>query len=322
MMDLALFERHDPTIDEPWAKGLTWLLGRLFAFKSIDIRFENGERIGQEPAILATNATHQYDLLPIRYALRVADHKVTTLSKGKNYHGFFMRTVCTKSGSVPLVSRGYIIVMDFLGTFGRKPTDREYRALREHIEEAVPLPAGEVFDTIAERARTILGLPFNPSTGTYRECTRALYSEMMDLTLAQCRRAVSQGYALHVFPQGSSATRLSRGHIGAVQLAHAIGQPLLPIGVNGCLDVFPKNRRIAMAPGTVVLRTGSPFVPDLAELPDDFQAFHPEHERLQRATLQKQTDLLMERINDLLDERYQWAPDRRSDGSAGSDRFA
>jgi hypothetical protein len=321
MMDLALFDSHDPTIGEGWAKTATWVLGRLFAFKSVEVRFEDGDRIGREPSILACNATHQYDVVPIRYGLRVAGHDVTTLSKGKNYHGLAIRTASAKWGSIPLVSRGYIIVMDFQATFARKPSDSEYHAIRAYIDNGVPLPEGEVFEVVAGRARSVLGLPFNPSESTYRSCAHALYREMMGRTLGLCRRAIAQGYSLQMFPQGSSATRLSKGHIGAVQLARALHQPLLPIGVNGCLDVFPGRGRFAMAPGTVLLRVGEPFVPDLTALPDDFESFHPEHERLHHAVLEAQTALLMERINDLLDARYQWAPDQQSDGAAGTRRF-
>ncbi len=322
VMDLAFFEQHSPVPSEPWARSVTGLTRRLFRRAGLEVVIEGRERLGQTPCLLALNATHQYDLVPIRYAFRVAGHDVVTLSKGKNYHGLAMRTFSVKLGSVPLVSRGYIIVMDFLALHGRKPDEQEYRALRDLLDAGTPLPSRPTLDAVATRPRSMLGRPFAPAREPYRDAALALYREMMDRTLAHCRAAMSRGHDVQIFPQGSSSTRLSEGHIGAVQLAHALGVPVLPVGVSGCLTVLPKHRSIRMAPGRVTMRVGEAFRPDLTGLPAGFTAFDPGDERAAAPVLRRATDDLMERINLLLDPAYRWAEDRQSDGAVGVRRFA
>lgn len=321
VMDLRFFDRHDPRPSEPWAKVVTRVTRRRFARVGLEVRIHGRERLGREPVLIACNATHQYDLVAIRYAFRNSGHDVVTLSKGKNYHGLAMRTFCVKLGSVPLVSRGYIIVMDFAAVHGRRPDEVEYRAIRRHLDGHAALPDGPVFEVLATRPRTILGRPFSPSIEDYRGALAGLYAEMMGRTLELCRRVMAAGHDVQIFPQGSSSTRLSEGRIGAVQVAHALGVPLLPIGVSGCLTVFPRHRSLTMAPGLVDMRVGDPLRLAL-DVPDRFRPFDPEHEREFVAPLRAATDQLMEGINALLDPEYQWAPDRRSDGAAGVRRFA
>lgn len=320
VMDLDFFAHHRPTPSTPWVVPVTALTTSLFRLRGVRVRFEGHRGPGAERAIFACNATHQFDLVPIRWLFHKAGHPVVTLSKGKNYHGLLMRTFCTELGSVPLVSRGYIIAMDFEAVHQRRPTNEEYRALRDHVNDDTPLPPLPALRAMATTHRSVLGHPFDGSC-TYAEAVRTLYRDMMTRTLALCRQANSQGHDLQMFPQGSSSQRLSRGHIGAVQLAHALGQPLVPVGVNGCLDVFPRRRSIRMARGEIVLRVGEPWVPPLQELPAGFRPFHPDDEAKHRQVLDAATAGLMERINALLDPRYQWSKDRQSDGAQGVKRF-
>lgn len=322
VMDLKFFEGHDPTPSERWVRAITVLTRRRFRKHGLEVRINGRERLGGEPCLIACNATHQYDLVPMRYAFHTSGHPVVTLSKGKNYHGVLMRTFCTKLGSVPIVSRGYIIVMDFKALLGRKPEEAEYRALREHLDAGTPLPEGEIFDAMTNRPRTILGFAFDPTARSYRDTALALYSEMMGRTIALSRRAMEQGHDVQIFPQGSSSTRLSKGHIGAVQLAHALDVPIMPVGVNGCLTVLPRHRSMDMAAGLVHMRVGESLRVDLSALPDDFSPFDPAQERTFAAPLKAATQVVMERINGLLDPQYQWAEDQRSDGADGVRRFA
>jgi 1-acyl-sn-glycerol-3-phosphate acyltransferase len=321
-MDIAFFDHHDPIARPAWLAGVGVLVGTVFRLRGIVVRVDGHERLGDEPAILACNATHQYDLLPIRLALRRLGRAATTVSKGKNYHGRVMRTVSVALGSVPLVSRGYVVTMDFLALHGRKPSEAEYRALRHHLDTGAALPDGPTFDAVQGTPRHVLGMAFHPARRTWRETAEALYVAMMQRTVALCGQALARGADIQMFPQGSSATRLSEGHIGTMQLARALDLAVVPVGVSGCLEVFPQRRRLTMRAGEVVLRVGQPYRPDLAALPASFRPFDPTDETTFRPVLEHATRGLMERINGLVDPAYRWAPDRRGDGAAGVERFA
>lgn len=285
--------------------------------------FEGVERLPEHPVIIATNATHKFDLFPIRAAVIHRGRNLgTTVSKGKNWHDPVSAWGCDKLGSLPLMSRGYLLSMDFKAVHQRRPTDAEYRHLRDHLDQGAPLPEGEVYEALQHRPRAILGAAFDPGAESWRAGMERIYQTFQQGTLEQARRAIEQGRHLHMYPQGTVSKRLARGRKGIVMLARALDLEVVPVGVSGAPEFFTHPKLPLPAWGrTLTMRVGEPYRLALGALPEDFRPFHPEDERRHGAVLQGAVDDLMERINLLLDAPYRWAPDRESDGAQGVRRF-
>ena len=123
---------------------------------------------------------------------------------------------------------------------------------------------------------------------------------------------------------GASPTYALWGELMSTRAMH-LGAAIVPIGCNGSDRVYPGNAPFAKG-GRIVYRFGPPLLPDGPELAPFRvqQAFRPlsrEASREHGAAFQAATDVLMERINDLLDPPYQWSSDQTSDGVGGVDRF-
>ncbi len=52
-------------------------------------------------------------------------------------------------GVIPLAARGYVLLVGAERVAGRRLTEAEHRACRDHIDRGVPLPPGEPFDASA-----------------------------------------------------------------------------------------------------------------------------------------------------------------------------
>ena len=169
---------------------------------------------------------------------------------------------------------------------GRRPTEDEYRALRDAVNAGTELDRDRAPRELLERPRDMMGRPFAPARETYVEAMDALFTTMMRRFVELNAHALRIGLDLLVFPQGTRSIRLSRGHI-----VYRLGEPLTPEDV---ADLAPKE----------------PFVP-----------FSRDAELRHRARFQALTDRIMERIDCLLDERHRFTDDRASDGTRGTDRF-
>ncbi len=272
------------------------------------------------PVIYASNSTQKYDFLSFRSAMWARRVPLVMITKAKNYHVRWMRPVMEHTGVVPLASKGYVLLRDVSDTVGRRPTEDEYRALRAHLDLDAPLPDTPLAAALRSKRRDILGVAFDPSGSSLRDAWRATYRALLGESLRLAREAVAAGHSLHIYPEGTVSSRLGRGRIGAVTFARALGIPLAPAGISGSRDVYIGQTPMLRG-GTLRLRFGEPWHPDLAELPDDFRPFDPEHEREHRAVLQSATDALMDRINALIDPACQRQEGHVPDGTRGTRRF-
>jgi 1-acyl-sn-glycerol-3-phosphate acyltransferase len=104
---------------------------------------------------------------------------------------------------------------------------------------------------------------------------------------------VAQHGVLGIFPEGGSwASVLRPARPGTAYLAVQSGAPLLPIGLDSLVDLFPRLRQGRCAPVTV--RIGKPFGP--------FQA--KEEGEARRSQLEKIGTEIMKHIAELIPERH------------------
>ena len=294
-----------------------------YALRGITVRLEGVDNVPDEPVYFAMNHTDRYNYWPFQLRWwRQADRFTATWVKGKYYRNpgisWFMRA----TNNIPTVSRGYLISQDFVATVGRKPSADEYNGLRAWVDGRDPEPPGGLPGGYLTTERDILGRAFDPSTESYSECIQAIFSEMMLRFVELNREAIEKRLDLLVFPQGTRSKRLQRGRIGLAQMALKLDIPVVPVGCNGSDRLYPTGSPWAR-PGHVVLRIGAPLTrDDLAEYrpSDDYAPFSPAAESAHRDTFQAFSDVVMDRINELLDPEYQYGEDQPG-GVTGVNRF-
>ena len=106
------------------------------------------------------------------------------------------------------------------------------------------------------------------------------------------KRILDEGHVLFVFPEGTRSRDggLQTARDGVAVLALRTGAPIVPIGIAGSYERWPRGQRLPHPGGRVTVRVGSPF--RLAdELPPGLD---------RRAATPLATDLIMRRIAALL----------------------
>ncbi len=315
MLDLARLKRHK-LHHTPWGQVLVAQLLRVdYRFpRRTEIVLEGEEHL--DPArryILAMNHTDRFNYWPLQYAFYRRNLGFTaTWVKGKYYErpavGWFMDAM----GQLPLPSRGYVITTTFRERRGRPPSDEEYRALRD-------LADGRSDEAPAALQATI------GDVDAFLSEFQARFAEMMDEVMRLNRQALDVGLHILVFPQGTRSRRLSRGHIGMAQVAQHLGCAVVPIGCSGSDYAYPGYRPSSVG-GRIVYRIGRPLEMDGPELApfrvtEPFRPFTLRAIDAHHVAFQGMTDVVMDRINDLLDPEYQYSEDQASDGVSGINRF-
>jgi 1-acyl-sn-glycerol-3-phosphate acyltransferase len=313
----------------------------------VRIELEHFDRVPKERVIFAMNHTDRYNYWPFQYMLwRKADRFTATWVKGKYYEHPVVATFMELTNNIPTVSRGYLITRDFMNVMGRRPTDEEYGALRDRVQavasfesasfkpasfesgsnggaassardaDDVPLP-------VLETPRDMLGLRFEPGREPYAVCMDRLFRTMMRRFVALNEETFRKNLDLLVFPQGTRSVRLSRGHIGLAQIALRFGKTVVPVGCSGSDRVYPTSSPIAKR-GNIVYRFGEPIRHEEMKrfhIDEPYEPFSAEAERRYADRFQGYVDVVMDRINELVDPEYQRSTDPESDGVRGSHRF-
>jgi 1-acyl-sn-glycerol-3-phosphate acyltransferase len=108
-------------------------------------------------------------------------------------------------------------------------------------------------------------------------------------------RILEEGHALFVFPEGTRTRdgTLGEGRDGTAVLALRTGAPIVPIGITGSYERWPRGQKLPHPGGRVTVRVGSPF--RLADV------LPPGIDR--RAAKSAATEIVMRRIAELLPER-------------------
>jgi 1-acyl-sn-glycerol-3-phosphate acyltransferase len=290
------------------------------------ITVEGEENLPAEPVVFALNHTDRYNYWPFQFELWRRHGRFTaTWVKGKYYENAIVGAFMERTNNLPTVSRGYIITRDFVSTLGRRPTDEEYAALRALVDaeaNGAPIePSALVPEALLTQPRDLLGRPFDPTSERYPEAVCAVFTRMMGRFLELHEEAFALGLDLLVFPQGTRSIRLTPGRIGMAQVALRYRKTIVPVGCNGSDRVYPGSSPLAKG-GKIVYRIGVPLPYEAMasyHIDEPFTPFDARVEVRHRARFQGLTDLVMERIDDLLDEPYRFGED--TDGVKGSERF-
>jgi 1-acyl-sn-glycerol-3-phosphate acyltransferase len=322
MLDLALLESTHLR-RRPLAQSVIAELFLRVDYRKLDIVIEGLERLPAGPVIYAMNHTDNFNYWPFQYEIRRKLRRYTaSWVKGKNYENRVSSTFMQLTNNIPLASRGYIQTRDASNVLGRRPTNDEYRALREAVDVGDPVD-GAIPRAILDTPRTILGRRFDPAREHYVEAVDSLFNEMIRRFVALNEEAMAIGLDLLVYPQGSRSIRLSRGHIGLGQMALHLGATIVPVGCSNGDLVYP-SRSPVCKPGQIIYRIGTPIPPEeLAPfaIEGGFTPFDRHAEHKYRDRFQGVVDLVMGRIDGLVDERHRFSDDGRSDGARGTDRF-
>jgi len=311
--------------------GHTVLTPNYNFLPGIDIQIEGIEKIPDEPVIYAMNHTDRFNYFPFMYRMwKLKERYITVWVKGKYYESPLVGTFMELTSNLPTVSRGYIITKDFTLTMGRRPKQAEYDTLRALVnEEAAPGGDSSTIDLAAvprellETRRNILGIDFDPRECSYAVGINRVFTAMMAEFVRLNERSFELGLDLLVFPQGTRSIRLPRGRIGMMEIALRYKKTIVPIGCNGCDHVYTGSLPIGKS-GTIEYRIGDPIpYEELAEfhIDEPYVPFSAEAEHKHRVEFQGAVDLVMNRINDLLDPEYQFSDDLQSTGVRGTSRF-
>ncbi len=304
----------------------------LYNARNLKIVFEGAENFLDQPVIFIMNHTDRYNYWPFQYHLyNGTDHNAkyrytTTWVKGKYYEHPLMAKFMNAANNIPIPSRGYLLVKDFELLYKSKEMNNdEYRALRDYVDNKIS--KGETEKKNLERIVKLITTPhgdFDPDKEDYRDYIRELFTRMMSKVRELNEDALfNKKLNLIIFPEGTRSKRLKKGHIGASEVALSSKVPVIPIGSNGCDKCYPGNLPIVTKNCTVVYRIGKPLTIDgeLApfKIDEDFVPFTPEAEAKYRDKFEGATELMMSKINDLLDPEYKMADD--IDNDSGAKRF-
>ncbi len=274
---------------------------------------------------LAMNHTDRYNYWPAQYAMYRAGLPFTaTWVKGKYYDKAMTARFLDSTNNIPLPSRGYVLVAEFRKAMGRRTEADEYRFLRDLVDGAVQpedadlagqTPAVRQF--VADRGGSLRG---------FVDAFEQRFEPMIAQVIRLNRQAICElGVNVLVFPQGTRSKRLAKGHTGMIQLAMHLGAAVVPVGCNGADKLYPGVSPFSKG-GKVTYRFGTPMEPTGPEL-GPYRVQEP-YVPLTRSAAERHgvqfraaTEVIMQRINGLLDVEYQAAADGASDGVRGIDRF-
>ncbi len=298
-----------------------------FNLRKVNIIIENIERIPRDkPVIFAMNHTDRYNYGPFMARLWNGYRTIAPWVKGKYYQNIFIARFLDAVSCIPVPSRGYIITKDFQQVNRRRPQRNDYRLLRDWVDGKISAEAffAAADETLARYVSTPHG-DFNPAQQPYPAFIQTRYQRFMRLVTEVSITALEkERVSLLIFPEGTRSVRLTPGHPGIAQIALKTGVPVVPVGCNGSDKLYPGALPFAK-PGTVIYRIGEPMTlaGELAPfaIHEPFEPFTPEAEAKFGATFQAATDLIMARINDLLNPEYQFAGDTHGVSGDGAARF-
>lgn len=275
--------------------------------------------------IFAMNHSNAFDYLPFMYGLYRAHQAdplrgalgLTAWIKAKYFDEPLLARLLNYLNMIPLPSRGYLLARNYQDTIGRRLDNEAYRLLRMFID-------GEC-DQAAFLARASSDLQrlvtnahgdFDPEQQTYPAFIEARYNDMLAQVTRLSQQALEQRFYLFVYPEGVIGPHLQTGRLGLAQFALKSGATIIPVGANGLETVYPKLRPFSRN-GRAHYRLGRPLSihNELAPfaITEPFVPFTRAAQDRFGSQFQAATDLIMGRINELLDPPYRYRPGMATD---------
>jgi len=270
-------------------------------FQHVDIRLENPERIPRdETVIFAMNHTDRYNYWPFQYQLWRLRYPFTTVwAKGKYYRNRIVGKILDACNVIPVPSMGYLVEEFYRERFGRKIGTEEYRAVKDWIDgrtDAAVAAAKLGSEAAALFTRGVI------------EHLKDYHQLLMEKVAELSTKAVREwNLNLIIFPEGTRSLRLGTGRTGLAQIALYSGKKVVPVGCNNSDRVYRGHSPFAKS-GTITYRVGEPLSVEgrLKEfrITEPFKLFSRESQQKYRAEFEGVTQVVMDSLNELLDERH------------------
>jgi 1-acyl-sn-glycerol-3-phosphate acyltransferase len=284
--------------------------------RKTEIVIEGLENIPSDRTVFyAMNHTDKYNYWPFQYELwRKRGRFTATWVKGKYFESKLLSHFLVATNNIPLPSRGYVIATEFRRTETRVPDAAEYRVLRD-LADGVRSDATGASDAVK---RFVDG----GGLARFEENFRQMMGAVVHITKDALTRLELD---VLIFPQGTRSIRLSRGHTGLAQVSQSFGTTIVPIGCSGSDKLYPGGSPWPKG-GRVTYRIGKPLDPEGPELSphrvrEPFEPLVPETNKAHGEKFRAITDIVMARINALVDPPYQYAEGATSDGVRDMERF-
>lgn len=299
------------------------------------IIIENPERLPRDrAAIIAMNHTNPYNYIPFLYQL-YREYQADSnrpfpsygfWSKARFFHNPVAGRLLAAGNVLPLPSRGYVLAKDFKDTCGRVPDDREYRLLRDLVDETIDQAQFLAQANVTlKRFVTTPHAAFDPAEQLYADYVEAQFETLMQMVTSISERGLlEQGINILIFPEGGVSVRLQSGQVGLAQLALKTGAPIVPVAGNGLDRLYPDLRPFSQG-GEAIYRVGKPLTLEGELAPvainEPFEPFTRAARDKYNRHFQAVTGLVMARLNELLDPPYQFSLDAAPPARKGAERF-
>ncbi|HPC73194.1 MAG TPA: lysophospholipid acyltransferase family protein [Syntrophales bacterium] len=270
-------------------------------FQHVEIRLENVERIPpNETVIFAMNHTDRYNYWPFQYQLwRLRFPYTTVWAKGKYYRNRAVGKFLDACNVIPVPSMGYLVEEFYKRRFSRKIGKEEYRVIKDWIDGKID----EAASLMKLKAETLT--LFKQS---FIEHLKDYHQTLMEKVAELSTKAVKEwNLNLIIFPEGTRSLRLGVGRTGLAQIALYSGKKIIPVGCNNSDLVYKGSLPFAKT-GAITYRIGEPMSVEGAlkefRITEPFKLFSRESQQKFQAQFEGVTKIVMDRINELLDERH------------------
>ncbi len=295
-----------------------YFLKPLYKLKNLKIEIEGLNNIPDHPVIFAMNHTDRYNYWPFMFKLWQLYQKglikypyITVWVKGKYFENKFIASFMRLSGTIPVPSKGYLVVKDFVTMFKSKKALND-EALKYLLDYVKGEKNEEDLKRLDEKLYEFVKKPhggYDPKKyKNYREYIGKVHIDMMKRVLELNRDAIfNKKLNLLVFPEGRRSKRLTRGKPGLAQVSLALDVPVVPVGCNGSDKAYTGNLPFPKSNRAIVYRVGKPIefkkIAEEFNIKEKFVPFTPQSKKLQEI-FEKTTDIIMEKIYNLLDDEY------------------
>ncbi len=280
-----------------------FLLPNYHLFASVNIQIQGLEKIPKnQTVIFAMNHTDRFNYWPFQFKLwQMKDYPFTTVwVKGKYYRNPILAKILKECNLIPVPSMRYYIQEFFLQKFGRKIQPDEYRVIRDAVDGRED--GNGALNGVGRETRVLIEDRFVKFIKSY-------YAAILDRVGGLSKSALfEKNLNLIIFPEGTRSTKLGEGKTGLAQLALNTGAAIFPVGCNNSDAIYASEKLPFAKSGTVVYRIGDPLTVDGAlrnfKIKEKFNLFSAESKLRYRENFEAVTRIVMERISELVDERY------------------